>query len=125
MQDKIQYNFFMKVPNDRYGWDIIARMKKFLNKNSYRIRLRGTGLDRTKAPEGYKRFRDHVPLCYAKEVRIYIHAKVPPTWSQKDQVIGIDTLKRLMTKPFSKRAEPYEYESSDVVGTPSRLRNNQ
>lgn len=108
MKDKIQYNFFMKVPNTSYGWDLIAMMKQFLNRDSYRIRLRGTGVDWDKVagkhPRGW--FRYSVPLCYAKEVRIYVHAKVP-TWSQSDQVVGIDTIKRLFNKPFSKHDTPY------------------
>lgn len=91
----IQSNFLMKVPNTQYGWDLIAIMKENLNKKSYRLALRGTGIDETKIGDTPKRYYwQSVPLKYAKEIRIYVHAKIP-TWTAHSQVVGISTLKYL------------------------------
>ena len=99
MKEKAQYNYFMKVPNTEDGRHLIHLMKLFLNEDSYKFRLRGTGLDKMKAPEGYRRPQAHVPLKYAAEIRIYLHAKTDDFFDingAKDRVIGIDTWKRLV-----------------------------
>lgn len=98
MKEKKQYNFLMKVPNNNMGLLVINTMKQYLNKDSYRLKLRGTNPDWEKAlndgiPASRNYFQTHTPLKYAREIRVYLHAKVP-TWTTDTQCLGIDDVKR-------------------------------
>jgi hypothetical protein len=98
MKEKKQYNFLMKVPNNHFGLSLIEEMKKHLNKDSYRLRLRGTNPDWEKAkkdgiPTNVNYFRVSTPLKYAKEIRVYICAKLGNYYYGVVAPMGIDYVK--------------------------------
>ncbi len=90
----------MKVPNNQFGLTLIEQIRTTLNRESYQLRLRGSGIDEEKIGNIPKRrYWRHVPLKYAKDIRVYLYAKVETQDSyrvQKSRVMGIDTVKNLI-----------------------------
>lgn len=112
-----KYNYFMRVPNNHFGLWTIEEMRKYINKDSYRIYLRGSNPDWDKASQdgisrGHNHFRASVSLKYAKTIRIYIQAKVEKEhkFSSSYTVLNRDTvlyLRKLYRENFNYR-EKYE-----------------
>tara|TARA_Y100000361_G_scaffold152383_1_gene171729 strand:- start:2367 stop:2591 length:225 start_codon:yes stop_codon:yes gene_type:complete len=64
---------FGYVPNDEEGEEFIKNLKKFLNKDGYKMVLKGQHLDQSKLPPGknWRHFTRGQPRKYSKYTRIY------------------------------------------------------
>lgn len=64
---------FSEIPNTDYGWEFVDNLKRFLNKESYKIRVRGQYLDdETKKTEGWRRYSFGQPIEKSKCLRVYV-----------------------------------------------------
>jgi len=64
---------FSEIPNTDYGWEFVDNLKRFLNKESYKIRVRGQYLDdKTKKTEGWRRYSFGQPIEKSKCLRVYV-----------------------------------------------------
>ena len=71
LKSKAKY-MFSSIPNTFLGWALVGMMKHYLNRVSFRKRVRGQGL----APG--ENWRDHMfgqPLGKSTHLRIYIEEK--------------------------------------------------
>tara|TARA_R100000234_G_scaffold119421_1_gene102295 strand:+ start:185 stop:730 length:546 start_codon:yes stop_codon:yes gene_type:complete len=68
---------FSEVPNNMYGQSFVTAVKEYINKDRYKMRVRGQYLDHDKMQKGetWKDFEREVPLDRAKCVRIYLDEK--------------------------------------------------
>jgi len=67
---------FSEIPNDPDGQEFVDKLKHYLNKESYKIRVRGQYLDeQTKKTEGWKKYERGQPLEKSKCFRVYIDVK--------------------------------------------------
>ena len=65
--------FFCNIPNKPIGKIFIRMLKKYLNKDSYTIRVKGQYLDdETKKTEGWKKYEYGQPIGKSKCLRVYI-----------------------------------------------------
>ena len=64
---------FSEIPNTDDGWEFVGKLKRYLNKESYKIRVRGQYLDdETKKTEGWQRYSYGQPIEKSKCLRIYV-----------------------------------------------------
>ena len=64
---------FSEIPNTDDGWEFVGKLKRYLNKESYKIRVRGQYLDdETKKTEGWKRYSFGQPIEKSKCLRVYV-----------------------------------------------------
>lgn len=64
---------FSEIPNDDEGREFVQKMKGYLNKESYKIRVRGQYLDdETKKTEGWRRYTYGQPINKSKCLRVYV-----------------------------------------------------
>ena len=64
---------FSEIPNTDDGWEFVDKLKRYLNKESYKIRVRGQYLDdETKKTEGWKRYSFGQPIEKSKCLRVYV-----------------------------------------------------
>ena len=64
---------FSEIPNTDDGWEFVSKLKRYLNKESYKIRVRGQYLDdETKKTEGWKRYGFGQPIEKSKCLRVYV-----------------------------------------------------
>jgi len=64
---------FSEIPNTDEGWEFVSLLKKYLNKDSYKIRVRGQYLDTvTKLSEGWRRYSYGQPIEKSKCLRVYV-----------------------------------------------------
>ena len=64
---------FKKIPNSNAGWKFVDKLKRYLNKESYKIRVRGQYLDdETKKTEGWQRYSWGQPIEKSKCLRVYV-----------------------------------------------------
>lgn len=76
---KEQNDIIFKVTNDIEGEHFIHMLKKFVNNDSYKIRVRTSGLDRKKVLKDKvnpRLYYSHVPKKYATHLRVYIDFKI-------------------------------------------------
>ena len=64
---------FSEIPNTDDGWKFVDKLKRYLNKESYKIRVRGQYLDdETKKTEGWQRYSFGQPIEKSKCLRVYV-----------------------------------------------------
>ena len=64
---------FSEIPNTNDGWKFVDKLKRYLNKESYKIRVRGQYLDeKTKETEGWQRYSFGQPIEKSKCLRVYV-----------------------------------------------------
>ena len=64
---------FSEIPNTDDGWEFVDKLKRYLNKESYKIRVRGQYLDdETKKNEGWQRYSYGQPIEKSKCLRVYV-----------------------------------------------------
>jgi hypothetical protein len=67
---------FSEIPNDCDGQRFTDDLKKYLNKESYELRVRGQYLDeKTKKTEGWRRYEMGQPMDKSKCLRVYVDVK--------------------------------------------------
>jgi len=82
-QKREKYNYVFKMLHDGLGRIVVQELREALNRQGYRMRLRGSRLDRAKAQQDGKTLADcrhmqrvgSIPLKYADDIRIYISKK--------------------------------------------------
>lgn len=66
---------FSDIPNDCDGQRFTDDLKKYLNKESYKMRVRGQYLkDEVKETEGWRKYERGQPISHSKCLRVYIDA---------------------------------------------------
>ena len=64
---------FSEIPNTDEGWEFVDKLKHYLNKGSYKLRVRGQYLDdETKQTEGWRRYSFGQPIVKSKCLRVYV-----------------------------------------------------
>lgn len=64
---------FSHIPNDDEGQEFVKTLKKYLNKESYAIRVKGQYLkDEIKADGGWRKYQRGQPIRHSKFMRVYI-----------------------------------------------------
>ena len=64
---------FCDIPNKTIGKIFVRMLKKYLNKKSYKIRVKGQYLDdETKKTEGWKKYEFGQPIGKSKCLRVYV-----------------------------------------------------
>ena len=67
---------FSEIPNDDEGRELVQKMKDYLNKESYKIRVKGQYLDEeTKKTEGWRVHQYGQPISKSKCLRVYVDVK--------------------------------------------------
>jgi len=67
---------FSEIPNDDEGRELVQKMKDYLNKDSYKIRVKGQYLDEeTKRTEGWRVHQFGQPISKSKCLRVYVDVK--------------------------------------------------
>src|SRR5210317_412073 len=67
---------FSEIPNDDDGREFVQKMKGYLNKESYKLRVKGQYLDEeTKKTEGWKVHQYGQPISKSKCLRVYVDVK--------------------------------------------------
>jgi len=68
---------FAEVPNNMYGQSFVTAVKEYINRDRYKVRVRGQYLDHDKMEKGetWKNFEREVPLDRAKCIRVYLDEK--------------------------------------------------
>ena len=67
---------FSEIPNDSFGQRLVEHMKLYLNKDSYKMRVRGQYLkEDVKETEGWRRYDTGQPLSKSKCIRVYVDVK--------------------------------------------------
>ena len=73
LSPKGKHYVFSEIPNTDEGWEFVDKLKHYLNKESYKIRVRGQYLDEeTKKPEGWRRYTYGQPIEKSKCLRVYV-----------------------------------------------------
>ena len=73
---KGEVKMFSEIPNDASGKAFVAQLKKYLNTESYSVRVRGQYLsDETKQAEGWRPYSYGQPISKSKCLRIYVNPK--------------------------------------------------
>ena len=69
---KLQY-VFSDIPNDDEGRELVRLMRKYFNRDTYDIRVRGQYLkDELKANGGWRKYTYGQPIKASKCLRVYI-----------------------------------------------------
>jgi hypothetical protein len=67
---------FSEIPNDDEGREFVQKMKGYLNKESYKLRVKGQYLDEeTKRTDGWKPYQYGQPISKSKCLRVYVDVK--------------------------------------------------
>ena len=73
LSPKGKHYVFSEIPNTDDGWEFVDKLKHYLNKESYKIRVRGQYLDEeTKKTEGWRRYTYGQPIEKSKCLRVYV-----------------------------------------------------
>ena len=72
LQKNSRYQF-CEIPNDAEGKELVRLMKKYLNKERYKIRVKGQYLDKVKYPNTY--WDKGAPIDACTHIRVYIDEK--------------------------------------------------
>lgn len=102
------------IPNNEEGLALIDEMNKYLNKDQYVIKKRGSGsrVKVAKALGEHPRSYDNgIPLKYAETIRVYIESKPFSEFEIKQNTLEtnqrIDELRRLNSDLYRRVAELY------------------
>ena len=71
------YYTFYEIPNDCEGQEFTDNLRKYLNKDRYKLRVRGQYLDKSKLSKG-ESWRDYErgqPIAKSTHIRVYIDEK--------------------------------------------------
>ena len=73
--------YFSNIPNTESGRDVVYKMRKWLNKDRYFMRVRGQYLDKSKLGknETWRDYDDGQPLSKSRCIRVYIDQKKEST----------------------------------------------
>ena len=63
-------HYFHDIPNSKEGWEFIKQVRKFINKDRYKVRVLGRG---SRKEHGTQSF---IPLKHATNYSIYIDHKI-------------------------------------------------
>ena len=63
-------HYFHNVPNSKEGWEFIKQVRKFINKDRYKIRVLGRGSRKEYGTQSF------VPLKHSERYSIYIDHKI-------------------------------------------------
>ena len=63
-------HYFHNIPNSKEGWEFIKQVRKFINKDRYKVRVLGRG---SRKEHGTQSF---VPLKHSERYSIYIDHKI-------------------------------------------------
>ena len=63
-------HFFHEIPNSKEGWDFIKGVRKFINKDRYRVRVLGRGSRKEYGTQSF------IPLKHATNYSVYIDHKI-------------------------------------------------
>ena len=67
---------FSEIPNDCDGQQFTDSLKKYLNKDTYKMRVRGQYLkDEVKENEGWRKYERGQPIDMSKCLRVYLDKK--------------------------------------------------
>ncbi len=68
---------FSNIPNTEEGRQTIHKLRKWLNKDTYNMRVRGQYLDKSKLERGesWKTYDDGQPLSKSRCIRVYLDKK--------------------------------------------------
>ena len=67
---------FSEIPNTDEGWEFVDKLKHYLNKDSYKIRVRGQYLNTiTKLSEGWRKYTYGQPIEKSRCLRVYVDTK--------------------------------------------------
>ena len=68
---------FSNIPNTEEGRQTIHKLRKWLNKDTYNMRIRGQYLDKTKLSDGesWRNYNDGQPLSKSRCIRVYLDKK--------------------------------------------------
>lgn len=68
---------FSNIPNTEEGRQTVHKLRKWLNKDTYNMRVRGQYLDKTKLSDGetWRNYNDGQPLSKSRCIRLYIDKK--------------------------------------------------
>ena len=68
---------FSNIPNTEEGRQTIHKLRKWLNKDTYNMRVRGQYLDKTKLSDGetWRNYNDGQPLSKSRCIRVYLDKK--------------------------------------------------
>ena len=67
---------FSEIPNDCDGQQFTDSLKKYLNKDTYKMRVRGQYLkDEVKETEGWRKYERGQPIDMSKCLRVYLDKK--------------------------------------------------
>ena len=73
LSPKGKHYVFSEIPNTDEGWEFVDKLKRYLNKESYKVRVRGQYLDdETKKTEGWRRYTYGQPIDKSKCLRVYV-----------------------------------------------------
>lgn len=92
---KEQVNQLFKVPHTTEGKLFLELARKYLNTDSYSLRVRGRTPNRDKLKKDKKKpfwCRFSVPLKYADNLGIYLMTKTPHNGKMKLDTLGIETI---------------------------------
>ena len=63
-------HYFHNIPNSKEGWDFIKGIRKFINKDRYKVRVLGRGSRK------YYGTQSFIPLKHATNYSVYIDHKI-------------------------------------------------
>jgi hypothetical protein len=70
--DMKKFNYvFSEIPNNEEGKELVRLMRKYLNKDTYNIRVKGQHLIDSEKPN-WRRWSNGQPISLSKNLRVYI-----------------------------------------------------
>ena len=63
-------HYFHQIPNSKEGWDFIKSIRKFINKDRYKVRVLGRGSRKNYGTQSF------IPLQHATNYSVYIDHKI-------------------------------------------------
>jgi len=63
-------HYFHDIPNSKEGWDFIKSIRKFINKDRYKVRVLGRGSRKKYGTQSF------VPLKHSERYSVYIDHKI-------------------------------------------------
>ena len=69
-KNNVPIHLLSNVPNDEFGKGVIKNIKKYLNTDRYKVRVRGRGSRKEHGNQAY------IPLKYAEKFSIYVDQEI-------------------------------------------------
>ena len=63
-------HYFHDIPNSKEGWEFIKQVRKFINKDRYKVRILGRGSRKEYGTQSF------IPLKHATNYSVYIDHKI-------------------------------------------------